>query len=193
VIHQPDAVQMIAQRNPAKKNTPLKTLFVLVLSRPLPIGLHIVRPPKQLNLSRARTQLLNDPKNFVRLVAGRTHLGHNHVTVQTPVQLSRIAFQPDQTVLLAVVQLIAGATRPNDALQLIGLDPNQLVHPFVAPQLEAFAAQLHGASLHPQENQSVVFTSTFTTVSMVTTTDAAVSSLSTFMARSLSLRALLAT
>ena len=43
-----------------------------------------------------------------------------------------------------------------DPLQLIGLDPNELVNAFVAPQLETLPPQLHGAPGHPQEYQTVV-------------------------------------
>ena len=45
-----------------------------------------------------------------------------------------------------VVQPVAGAARPNQALQLVGLHPDQLVHALVAPDLQALAAQLHRAA-----------------------------------------------
>ena len=43
-----------------------------------------------------------------------------------------------------------------DALQLIGLDPDELVDALVAPQLQALPPQLHGAPSHPQKYQAVV-------------------------------------
>ena len=52
-------------------------------------------------------------------------------------------FHSYQAVFFAMVEPMARATRSNNALQLISLDPNQFVHPLVAPQLQAFSAQLH--------------------------------------------------
>ena len=43
----------------------------------------------------------------------------------------------------AMVKPMARTTRSNDALQLIRFHPNQFVHALVAPQLQAFSAQLH--------------------------------------------------
>ena len=43
-----------------------------------------------------------------------------------------------------------------DPLQLIGLDPNELVDALVTPQLETLPPKLHGAPGHPQEDQTLV-------------------------------------
>ena len=43
-----------------------------------------------------------------------------------------------------------------DPLQLICLDPNELVDPLVAPQLQTLSPQLHSAPGHPQEDQAVI-------------------------------------
>ena len=43
-----------------------------------------------------------------------------------------------------------------DALQLVGLDPDELVDALVAPQLQALPPQLHGATRHPQKYQAIV-------------------------------------
>merc|ERR1719319_917069 len=82
-----------------------------------------------------------------------------------------------EAVLLAVVEPVAGAARPDYTLQLVGLHlvavavlvevvggggggpaphPDDLVDPLVAPELEALPAQLHGATRHPQEDQPLV-------------------------------------
>ena len=43
-----------------------------------------------------------------------------------------------------------------DPLQLIGLDPNELVDALVAPQLQTLSPQLHSAPGHPQEDQAII-------------------------------------
>ena len=43
-----------------------------------------------------------------------------------------------------------------DPLQLVGLDPDELVDALVAPQLQALPSQLHGAPSHPQKDQAVI-------------------------------------
>ena len=44
-----------------------------------------------------------------------------------------------------MVQPVARASRPDQPLQLVGLDPDQLLRPLVAPQAQALASQLHGS------------------------------------------------
>ena len=55
-----------------------------------------------------------------------------------------------------MVEPVAGSAGPYDSLELVRFHPNNFVHPLVAPQLEAFSAQLHGATGDPQEYQAFV-------------------------------------
>ena len=57
---------------------------------------------------------------------------------------------------LGVVDPVAGAPRADDALELVGLDPQQLLHELVAPQVQALAPELHRAPRHPEEDDAVV-------------------------------------
>lgn len=52
--------------------------------------------------------------------------------------------------LFAVVQPMPCAASPDQALQLVCLDPNQLIYALVAPQVQALPAKLHGTpfSMH---------------------------------------------
>ena len=130
-----DSVQLVAQRHP--------------------VGLNVVGPSKQLNLPGAGGQPLNDPVDLVRLVAGGPHLGHNHVTVQAPVDW-QVALGPHQAVLLAVVQPMPSPSGSNDPLQLVRLHPDDFVDALIAPELETVSAQLHSTARHPQEYQPFV-------------------------------------
>ena len=60
----------------------------------------------------------------------------------------------DQAVKLS--KTVTVPTCPYNPLQLVGLDPDELVNALVAPQLEALPPQLHGAPGHPQEDQAIV-------------------------------------
>ena len=51
--------------------------------------------------------------------------------------------------LFAVVEPVASATGANDALQLVGLHPDELVAALVVPLLEALSSQFHRSSGHP--------------------------------------------
>ena len=76
------------------------------------------------------------------------HLSNDHITVHVAVDV-RGAFHADQAVLLGVVEPVAGAARANQALQLVDLDPDQLVHSLVAPDVQALSAQFHGPPWPP--------------------------------------------
>lgn len=47
--------------------------------------------------------------------------------------------------------------RPDQPLQLIDLDPDQLVHPPVAPHREQLSAKLHCAPSHPESEDTPVW------------------------------------
>jgi hypothetical protein len=53
--------------------------------------------------------------DLIRLAARLTHLRHEDIRVEVPLQL-RVALDPDQAMLLAVVDPVARPARPNDAL-----------------------------------------------------------------------------
>lgn len=87
-------------------------------------------------------------------MTGGAHFGHYDVRVESSIQILWIPLHTDQTVLFAVIEPMTGSARSNDSLQLIGLDPNDFVHSFVAPQFQTLSAQFHRPSGHPQENQT---------------------------------------
>jgi hypothetical protein len=126
-----DAVELVPQRHP--------------------VGLNVVRPTKQFQLPRSGREALDDAVDLVRFVRGRPHLGNDDVTVKAAVQLE-VALLADEAGLLAVVEPVAGSTCADNALQLVRLHPDQLVHALVPPQLEALASELHCAASHPQED-----------------------------------------
>ena len=64
-----------------------------------------------------------------------SYFSYDNITVQSAIQHSRVTLHAHETMLFAVVQPMARSPRPNDPLQLIGFDPNDLVDPFVAPEL----------------------------------------------------------
>ena len=55
-----------------------------------------------------------------------------------------------------MINPVARPSRANDPLQLVRLDPEQLLHKSVAPDVEALAAELHGAAGHPKKDDAVV-------------------------------------
>lgn len=80
-------------------------------------------------------------------------LGDQHVAIHVAVD-GRVPLDAHQAVLLGVVQPVAGAPGADQALQLVGLHPHQLVHALVAPDLQALAAQLHGAPCRNHSHHS---------------------------------------
>ena len=73
-------------------------------------------------------------QHHVPEISRAAHLCDQYIAVQVAIDL-RVALDPNQTVLLAVVQPVPCPPRPNPALQLVCLDPNELINPLVAPQL----------------------------------------------------------
>lgn len=63
--------------------------------------------------------------------------------------------------LLRVVQPVARPARADDPLQLVRLDPDDLLHPAVAgqprlpPELQTLSAELHGPPGDPQEDEAL--------------------------------------
>ena len=69
-----------------------------------PVGLDVVGPAEQLQLSRAGGKPLDDAVDLVGLVRGGPHLRHQHVAVQTLVHVRGVPLDADEAVLLAMVQ-----------------------------------------------------------------------------------------
>lgn len=65
-------------------------------------------------------------------VRGRAHFGDNHVIVETSFYAFRLTLDANQAVLFAVIQPVVGSADANDALQLIGLHPDDLTAALVA-------------------------------------------------------------
>ena len=140
----------------------LKTLLQLLIvnkdprelvSETNPARPAVVRPRKQLHLGPARTHPLYETVDLVGLPAGLSDLGDYHVAVDVAVDL-RVAFEAHEAVFLGVVEPVAGSACPDDALELVGFDPDYFLDAFVAPELEALAAELHCSACHPEEDQT---------------------------------------
>ena len=69
-----------------------------------PVGLDVVGPAEQLQLSRAGGKPLDDAVDLVGLVRGGPHLRHQNVAVQTLVHVRGISLDADEAMFLAVVQ-----------------------------------------------------------------------------------------
>ena len=69
-----------------------------------PVGLDVVGPAEQLQLSRAGGKPLDDAVDLVGLVRGGPHLRHQNVAVQTLVHVRGVPLDADEAVLLAMVQ-----------------------------------------------------------------------------------------
>lgn len=120
-----------------------------------------MRSSKQFNFARTGRQTFNDAVHFVRFVTCGTDFGHYDVAIQPAVQHPRIALHSHlfhnaqrnwvfsryqnkffvkcemyQTVFFAVVKPVTRPSGSDDPLQLVGLDPNDFVYSFVAPQLK---------------------------------------------------------
>lgn len=83
-------------------------------------------------LSHAWAQPIDEPIHLVRLAAGLTYLANKYVAVQSNIESEWASLHPHEAVFFAVIQPVARAARANDALQLISLDPDELVHAVVA-------------------------------------------------------------
>ena len=68
----------------------------------------------------------------------------------------RIPLYSYKTVLLGVIEPMTCPASYDQPMQLIGLDPNQLINAFVPPFGQAFSPQLHCSSRHPQKDNSFV-------------------------------------
>ena len=90
--------------------------------------------------------------HLIWLVACLSDLGHYHVHIDPSVH-RQVPLHSHQTVLLAVVEPVACAAGTNETLELVGLDPDQLVHSLVAPESEALPAKLHGTAWERAERE----------------------------------------
>lgn len=94
---------------------------------------------EQLDLEASRVHPFYDSIHLVRLSTRLSNLGNYDIAVHVPVYFG-VALHPYQTMLLGVVQPVTGPTRPNNSLELVGLDPDYLLDPLVAPNLETLPA-----------------------------------------------------
>ena len=51
-----------------------------------------------------------------------------------------------------MVKPMASPPSPDDALKLVGLHPDHLIHPLITPQTQALSTQFHCSSCHPQKD-----------------------------------------
>jgi hypothetical protein len=93
------------------------------------------------------------------------NLRNDHVSIEPSIRpigphkfalVVDLSLQPDEHVLLCVVQPVSCASGPDDTLQLISLHPDDLINTSVSPVAQAFAANLHRSSSHPEEEKSFV-------------------------------------
>mmetsp|Transcript_52845 Transcript_52845/g.86285 ORF Transcript_52845/g.86285 Transcript_52845/m.86285 type:complete len:412 (-) Transcript_52845:211-1446(-) len=135
IIHQADAIQLVPTGDP--------------------ILMDVVWPTEEFQLGTIGKHALDQIVDLVRLPGGFAHLTHDHITVQIPVELW-VAFDANQTVFLRVIDPVSSASCPDDALQLIGLHPDDLFNPFVSPEFEALPRQLHSTASDPEEDHPVL-------------------------------------
>ena len=82
---------------------------------------------------------LDDAVYLIRLAAGLAYLAHNNVTVQAGVD-ARISLDSNKAVLFGVVAPVSSLTRDDQSVDLVGLDPYDLVNSAIAPFGKALAA-----------------------------------------------------
>ena len=76
---------------------------------------HVMGAAEDLALAALGGDPFDESIDLIRLAARLTHLRHEDIRVEVPLQL-RVALDPDQAMLLAVVDPVARPARPNDAL-----------------------------------------------------------------------------
>ena len=74
-----------------------------------------------------------------------SYFAYNDITIDISVEVG-IAFDPNKAMLLRMVEPVACSASSNQPLQLIDLDPYQLIHSFVAPNVQALSPKLHGTT-----------------------------------------------
>lgn len=57
---------------------------------------------------------------------------------------------------LPVIEPVTSASSTDDPLQLVGLDPNDLIDTLVAPKQQTLAAELHSTTGDPQKDETLV-------------------------------------
>lgn len=79
---------------------------------------------------------LDDAVDLIRLATGLAYLAYNNVTVQTGID-ARVSLDSDEAVLFGVVEPVSSLTSDDQSVDLVGLDPYDLVNSTVAPFCEA--------------------------------------------------------
>ncbi len=122
-------------------------------------------PAKNLNLPAARTHPLDQPVHLVRLARRLPDLGDDHVGIEPTVaprrelevaRLVEVRLDADEHVLLGVVEPVACSAGADDALELVGFNPDDFVDARIPPYAHAFSADLHSATGDPKEEHTFV-------------------------------------
>lgn len=121
-----------------------------------PIGLNVMRSTEQFNFSSSRGKSFDHTIDLIWFMRSGSDFGDNDVTVQSAIHVFGLTFDSDETVFFAVIEPVTSPSGADDALQLIRFDPQDLVTPSVAPQVQTLASQFHGSSRDPQEDESLV-------------------------------------
>jgi hypothetical protein len=109
------------------------------------------------------------PMSHVNLETTRqvrsANLRNDHVSIEPSIRpigphkfalVVDLSLQPDEHVLLCVVQPVSRASGTDDTLQLVSLHPDDLINTSVSPVAQAFAANFHRSSSHPKEKKTFV-------------------------------------
>mmetsp|Transcript_38175 Transcript_38175/g.61807 ORF Transcript_38175/g.61807 Transcript_38175/m.61807 type:complete len:266 (+) Transcript_38175:703-1500(+) len=133
-------------------------IAIQLIAKAEPAAPNVVRPGKYFNFARARCDSFNHSIDLIRLAACFSDLGNNDVAINVAIDVW-IALDANEAVLLGMIDPVTRAACSDDALQLIGLHPHNLVYPLVPPDSQAFTSCLHCTTSHPQENQAIVLKS----------------------------------
>jgi hypothetical protein len=134
-VLQPHVSQLVAQRQPPRHA--------------------VVGTSEQLDLLTAGVHALDDAVDLVGLAAGLADLADDDVAVEAGVD-EGLPLDADEAVLLGVVEPVAGLAGDDQPVDLVGLDPDQLVDPPVPPLGEALPRELHRPPGHPEEDEPLV-------------------------------------
>ena len=96
----------------------------------------VLGTPEQLDFTAAWVHPLDQPVNLVRLSTCFPDLGHDHIAVQLCIYLG-LAFDAHQAVFFRVVQPVPRLACNDQPLDLVCLDPDQLVDLLIPPLLHA--------------------------------------------------------
>lgn len=96
----------------------------------------VVGAAEELDLFAAGVHALDDAVDLIRLATGLAHLAYNNVAVQTGID-AWVSLDSDKAVLFGVVEPVASLTCDDQPVDLVGLDPYDLVNSAIAPFCEA--------------------------------------------------------